>query len=101
MKKLEPAIVPQSERDVIIRDLLWKWKIGNPEIRLLVGQIVASEDINVVREALTEYMTKEAAQEKVWMNDVYQVVVRSNDPKDPHRMVHLSIKRRDRKPVHD
>lgn len=93
MNPLIPALVPDSEYDAIMDELLSKWKAGNPEIR----SVFPAQDSVAAAVAITAWIHNEKAGERVYMNDVYQVHVRLPRP----GMVHLSIKRIDREPVHD
>jgi hypothetical protein len=51
----------------------------------------------------TERQVNERMEDEVWVNDVYQVAIRPADAysSDWPSMVHLSIKRLDRLPIHD
>lgn len=78
MTPFERSYVPQSEIDLLVQALQEK-----------------GYDQKVIEEALKEESTAE-----VYINNLYQVSV-NKDSSTPDGMIHLSIKRRDRSPVHD
>jgi hypothetical protein len=91
MKPLERAYVPDSERDLVVNDLLAKWRAGDAEIRALYEGADEATFLLNVRAQLDDI-----GQDEVWMNDQYQVTIR----KWGH-VFHLSIKRIDREPCRD
>lgn len=95
MTPFQQAIVPASELLVVIRDLCSKWVHGDPQVRS------AFPNAKTAAEALaqiTAHIEEDHRSNTVWLNDLYQVAVyrRANG-----KLVHLSIKRRDRQPIHD
>ena len=61
-------------------------------------------DIEKARDQVTSLYNETMAQDKVWINDIYQVNVREHgglDVGEPLIVVHLSIKRRDKQPCKD
>jgi hypothetical protein len=53
--------------------------------------------------AMAEKEVRRLATQKIWMNDTYQVNIDYQPPQvgDFPRLIHLSIKRRDKLPIHD
>lgn len=95
MKKLERAYIPQSEVDIMVRDYTKAWETGNPDLRKAFP-VATLEEAKQKIQAHAIFATMDP----VYANDQYQVVVREcacpwGD------MLHLSIKRLDREPVHD
>lgn len=91
MTPFEPAYTP-PEQYVSIKAEMWrKWIQGNPEIRASFPQATAPE----AYAALEEFM-KWTFERPTFRNDLYQVTVY-----DDGHIVHLSIKRNDREPIHD
>ncbi len=87
MTKFEPASVTAEERAGTAQAIIDKWKAGHPEIS---AHFKSEADIHAHIESLhtgSEY----------FVNDIYQVAKRI----EPVNFVWLSIKRHDRKPIHD
>ena len=94
MKPFARGIVPKEETETFINAVIAKWEAGDQLMRSMFEEAtpetirqVVTEKVNVVS---GEYM------KEVWINDVYQVAVR-----DTGKLVHLSIRRLDRQPIHD
>lgn len=93
MKPLQPAHVPAEEDRNLARDILEKWRQGDPLVRQAIPTVKESEAIK----AIDRYIADEIHGSQIWKNDVYQVAVR----KRGEGLVHLSIKRIDRQPIRD
>lgn len=95
-KPLKPATVDESERELIVNDMLRKWEEGNTTVRAMMPGVTRRGDV-------VEHIRKAVAAEhdgvKYYVNDTYQVAVRELG--GDMDMVHLSIKRRDRQSCHD
>lgn len=92
MKPLKPGIIPPSETENVIMSMQFQWMKGNAAVRAAVGESDRTAALARIRE-LVESEQRECV---IWMNDTYQVAVREHE-----HVVHLSIKRTDRKPCHD
>lgn len=92
MTKFERAYVPPEEIVRSTQNFVEQWKIGKPEIR---------QAFNTASPELAEQMIRayfsEFAEEVIYKNDRYQVNVREL----ADNITHLSIKRIDKKPIHD
>ena len=99
MTKFEKAIVPDSERELAIQDHVEAWRRGDPNALALTP---AAGEAEVVAQLRATYAAIKA-EEQVWKNDLYQVSVREVEAVDGGfpTMLHLSIKRIDRKVIHD
>lgn len=93
MTKLKKAHVPESESTMLIKDLHKKWLENDEAIR----QSFATHDVWIALAMIEDYVKNEMAVHDQWKNELYQVAVRKCGPD----AVHLSIKRNDRKPIHD
>jgi len=93
MNKLEPAAVDWLEERELARQILAKWRVGDPLVRQAIPTVKESEAIK----AIDRYIEDEIHGSKIWKNDVYQVAVRKRGA----NLVHLSIKRIDRGTIHD
>jgi hypothetical protein len=93
MKPFEPASIPKEETLKSMQALEDAWK-KNQCADLNGGKPMTEDEY---RNA-TVTIASNAAEAEMWLNDIYQVAVYKND-KGP--LIHLSIKRRDRKPIHD
>ncbi len=97
MKPLQRAIIPQSEIDGVLASTRRDWEADPAAYRArwhIPAEITLAQHLADVA-AL-------AIEGEIWMNDVYQVQVRPIEPPPGWpEMVHLSIKRRDREPIHD
>jgi hypothetical protein len=94
MTKFKEAVMPQSESDHVILDLLRKWEAGNPEVRAMFPGLNSAA---LVRMEAARIIAKEYEGTKVYLNDKYQVLVKEISG----NWVRLSIKRLDREPIHD
>jgi hypothetical protein len=96
MKKFERAIIPQSEIVKAAKDFAAQWRAGEPAIRAAMPEATAENIDTVALQTITKI--NKNANEEVWLNDKYQVALRRLVPEV---MIHLSIKRLDRQPIHD
>jgi len=91
------ATIPQAETERTIREHMAAWRRGNPEARELTPALDPA-----AAEAQMRYeLARLYAEETVWRNDRYQVSVRPVPESGFPAMLHLSIKRIDRSPMHD
>jgi len=93
MKKLIPASVSPQERAKTVEMMVDAWKAGVVGVRAAIPQARTEQE---AREAIRRTVADEAAVE-LYLNDVYQVALRRRS----ENVVHLSIKRIDREPIHD
>ena len=91
MKPLEKSFIPESEVDMVIRDLRRAWD-ENRCAKFNYGQPMPQE----MYDSMIKHVIMEAACSDVYINDVYQVYKYVEGP-----VIHLSIKRRDRKEIRD
>jgi hypothetical protein len=91
MKKLEKAYVPKEEIILIINDLRRRWNEGDTEIRNHYNSIGEIE----------KTLWDEHEKSNVFKNDIYQVDKREYGDGSDVKLIHLSIKRIDRQPIHD
>jgi hypothetical protein len=89
--KFQRADVPQSEIELMVKDVVDKWQRGVPEVRAALTDCLSATQV----ELRLRRMYAEEARE-IYLNDTYQVSVKRGG-----EMTHLSIKRIDRQPVHD
>lgn len=92
MKPFERASIPRSEVRHVVNDLVNKWKSGDPAIRALFPTVKESTAARVIEQQVMEQQDLSA--DSVFLNDQYQVSLR-----DMGKMVHLSIKRLDRRQI--
>lgn len=85
------AYAPESQYHEIFKELWGKWLKGDPEIRAAFPQPTSGEVYTAIEKHL-----KWSWERPTWRNDVYQVAVF-----DDGEIIHLSIKRNDRNPIHD
>lgn len=78
MTPFEPARMPKEYFDILC--IMESQKCSNEEAHKIAARF---------------------RKEKVWLNDLYQVSVRSCEWPDGNEILHLSIKRRDKEPIHD
>lgn len=97
MKPLQRASIPDSEKALIVADLAHKWIQGDATVRELIGPDATPETIEIQIAKTIQAIANEYCEE-VYLNDRYQVAKRTIED---GRMVHLSIKRVDREPIHD
>ncbi len=93
MKPLRPAKLDAASRQRTINDLLAKWRNGDPDIR----QLFKAANYTCALAAISDYMDEMERNERVYLNHRYQVHVRQCGD----NLVHLSIRRLDRQPIHD
>ena len=91
MTHFTKATVPDSEKEAAIAALLDKWQDKSSPI----AKLLDTDDKSVAVERITAVVEGEQNNE-VYLNDKYQVSLRRLG-----EIVHLSIKRIDREPVHD
>lgn len=77
MNKFQPGTLSLPNRDKWVREMMQTHGITKAQAREQYRRI---------------------KQDEIWVNDVYQVNI---DRQDNAHMVHLSIKRRDKQPIHD
>ena len=93
------AEIPRSEIDQSIRDLITAWKNGNGDARKLVPFTTEPEAIAYITATINRLHD---GKEQVFLNDTYQVNIREAEVGEGWpRMLHVSIKRRDKQPIHD
>jgi len=90
MKPFAQAVIPEEQIAIMQRDLWAKWIKGDPDIRSAF-QGDAPEAYAAIEKHL-----RFAASRPVFKNEVYQVSLF-----DDGEIIHLSIKRNDREPIHD
>lgn len=96
MKPFQRADVPHSQAASVIDDLVNKWQIGEASVAEPLGHPQTLTDARAAAKALVDRIIEG----EWWRNDTHQVVTRGIDtPLGP--MVHLSIRRLDRSPIHD
>lgn len=91
MTPFERATVPDSQKEAAVAALLQKWRDKDSALSKLLDtedEATAIERINTVVEG--------EQNNEIYLNDTYQVSVRRLG-----EIVHLSIKRIDREPIHD
>lgn len=93
MKPFERAIIPPEEIERNIAMMFEQWQDAGSEIRRLYKET----DPVKAKAQIMETITRMMCDEMVFLNDTYQVHVRRVD----EGMLHLSIKRIDKQPVHD
>ena len=93
MKPFEPAVIPREETMLFMNALDEAWK-KNKCADLNGDKPMTDEEYRLA----VVTIASNAHDAEMWLNDVYQVAVYK---KDPGQLIHLSIKRRDRKPIHD
>ena len=91
MNTLVRANIPESEIRLAISSMVVKWIMGDETARKFFPNLTLEN----CTEEIDKTIRAQQTDEEVYINDVYQVAVKRHD-----RIVHLSIKRRDRKPVH-
>lgn len=76
-----------------------KSKLDLPPVKEFIARLI--EDYGITRaEAKAQYNRLKTDQ--IWVNDLYQVNIDYNeDGALGDKLIHLSIKRRDKKPIHD
>lgn len=95
MNRLQRACVPPSEVDRIINDYVKAWKNDDAGMR----KAFPAESLEEARNKIGAHVMFRSMN-PVYRNDTYQVVV-SEISCEWGPMVHLSIKRNDREPIHD
>lgn len=95
--RFEPASIPQDEVDKLRKDLLDKWEANHPLLR----ESFPAKSLEEAGRLIDEHLASSHGYPIV-MNSRYQVQVRVMPPIDNALpMTWLSIKRRDRQPIHD
>ena len=95
MQKLQRATVPAEERQRVLAEYLKKW--DEPGGKEWFAQFDITSRNKVASLVDTSIDTE------IWRNDTYQVSVYRDDPPQPDwpRIIHLSIRRLDRKAIRD
>jgi hypothetical protein len=98
MTKLKKSSIPQEEVEYQVKAQAEAYRRGDPMLRQCFGV----NHPNIVP-AIREYIERLNKEHTTWLNELYQVAVREVDAPESWggKMLHLSIKRRDRRPVHD
>jgi hypothetical protein len=92
MTPFAKAYTPESEKEILRSDLFKKWEAGNETVRKAFPTI----NLDHARDMIAKYV-EDVCADLIFKNDTYQVTVRELDGNG----VHLSIKRNDRKSIHD
>lgn len=87
-----PAAIPEWGVDRAIATSFKLWKSGNAGLRKMFPGPTSKDALAQIGKAVREQVDRD----KVFINDKYQVNVRSME-----NMTHLSIKRLDKQPIHD
>lgn len=87
MKPLHRAMISETEIRDQIKTFIGQWRLGNADLRRAFQ----------TEEAIEESIRHMVATDEIWMNDKYQVNRREGE----EGLVHLSIKRRDKKALPD
>lgn len=97
MTKFERAHVPPSEVDRNIRDYVKEWEAGRHELRTAFP----AETVEEARQKIGAYFMF-LNLDPIYRNNLYQVQTREFTIGEGWgKMLHLSIKRIDRQPIHD
>jgi hypothetical protein len=91
MKKLEPCSIPFDASAHSIHSMMKAWREGEPAMRQLFPGTNEQEVLQEMQTLLDDELSG-----RFFKNDIYQVVAR-----DRGELIHLSIKRLDRKPCRD
>jgi len=100
MKPFREATISEDEIQRNIADYVKAWTDRNPEAL----EMIQASDAASARAAIVSMFREIHRHEKIWLNDRYQVNVRRCEAPGEGQwpaMLHLSIKRIDRSPVHD
>lgn len=90
MTPFQRAYTPEEQFFAIKQEMFNKWLKGDPEIRAAFTEQHAPEAYRQITEHLTALFAR-----PVYRNDLYQVTIFD----DGGEIIHLSIKRNDRKPI--
>lgn len=90
MGRLMPAVIPETELDKSAMALLGHFEKDKCK------QLLNREITQVELDEILQIMAKDRHQAEIFLNDIYQVA-RYHDG----AIIHLSIKRRDRRPIHN
>lgn len=99
MTPFQRAYIPQIEIDLVSKAITEEW--NEDEALYRSRWQVPPEKTLLDHLKDVERLTRE---DTVFINDIYQVAMRPMEPSEGVKwppMVHLSIKRRDRQPIHD
>ncbi len=91
MNEFVRGFVPPQQRIATRENLLNRWIAGAEDVRKLIPATTEAE-----AKAFIERTVKDVSNDEIYMNDTYQVNVRRSSA-----ITHLSIKRRDKQPIHD
>jgi hypothetical protein len=91
MTPFTKATVPDSEKEAAVAALLAKWRDKDSPI----AKLLDTDDESIAVQRITSVVEGEQNNE-IYLNDTYQVSLRRLG-----EIIHLSIKRIDREPVHD
>jgi hypothetical protein len=91
MTPFQRAYTPEDQYVAIEKEMWGKWIKNDPEVRAAFPQQSAPEAYQAIKEHL-----RWCFERPVYRNDLYQVTIF-----DDGEIIHLSIKRNDREPIHD
>jgi hypothetical protein len=94
MKPLQPGRLNPITLKRVTEEMISKWAEGNREIR----EQFQAANLEAARACIQSHMDALHRDEKIFLNNKYQVNVR---PSDDGLSLHLSIKRLDQQPIHD
>lgn len=97
MTPFQQATVPEAEKLRTIEDAVQAWRHGNAEARAMIPALDEASAIAYMRNSINRMFEEET----VWLNNTYQVHKRPFDSEHWPNMIHLSVKRIDRRPIHD
>jgi len=100
VKPFFKAVIPPEEMAANIESFVRDWTANKGDVRKLCPEVTTAEE---ARARITATMEDMNRNERVWLNDKYQVTIRDVGRPDENwpEMWHLSIKRLDRQPLHD
>ena len=90
MKPLQRGHIPPEERHRNVHAMFEQWKHGHTGLRKAFNAASPELDLSMISSCFND------ADEIIWVNDKYQVNVTERE-----NHVWLSIKRRDKQPIHD
>lgn len=96
MKPFAPAIIPLEEAEANIALFTKQWRDGEPTLR----KAFKASSPELAAQMIREYIMRLRDDEDIFLNDVYQVNVRERES-PIGKLIHLSIKRRDKQSIHD
>ena len=97
MQQLQKAYIPEEEIAAHREHLIKAWDDGAPDVRKAFPMKNRGDAVF----AIAKLCAQEASEKQIWMNDTYQVAVTRQAPNGMPALTSLSIRRRDRQPIHD